>query len=97
MGDCQSKKKVEISDEIEEIEIDRNRDQGFMDHSQTMIRPITNEDRKSDNIHDSPTRTGCFRDESVRESMKVTNSKTNEKAKVNLRVNVEVGFFFLLT
>ena len=58
MGDCQSKKKVEISDEIEEIEIDRNRDQGFMDHSQTMIRPITNEDRKSDNIHDSPTRTG---------------------------------------
>ena len=31
MGDCQSKKKVEISDEIEEIEIDRNRNQGFMD------------------------------------------------------------------
>ena len=24
MGDCQSKKKVEISDEIEEIEIDRD-------------------------------------------------------------------------
>ena len=46
MGDCQSKKKVEISDEIEEIEIDRNRDQGFMDHSRTMIRSIMNEDQK---------------------------------------------------
>ena len=46
MGDCQSKKKVEISDEIEEIEIDRNRDQGLRDHSRTMVRLITNEDQK---------------------------------------------------
>ena len=35
MGDCQSKKKVEISDEIEEIEIDNTRDS---DH-QTDQRP----------------------------------------------------------
>ena len=38
MGDCQSKKKVEISDEIEEIEIDRDRDQGSMDEHQGQIR-----------------------------------------------------------
>ena len=38
MGDCQSKKKVEISDEIEEIEIDRDRDQGSMDEDQGQIR-----------------------------------------------------------